>query len=441
MIIQTHEHLQGIQTRFNTEPVYVLPVFVNQYTHPSSNTLSSLHLLFENGDYVCIPYHHLDADSMRLDTTTPYNVRTLYKKDLLLALNIPQAQVMDIATVLQMNGQPLPELRDFFTTSMLATKNQFKFMHIHLAIPLTNWMECGENFLRHLHTVYQPYATSHDTGYEFTNTIVIPTLAEIERAGIHVNEMEIIEHFGESSKKYITNSTVFTNYNIYTSTGRPSNAFGGINFAGLHKTDGSRAAFTSRFGTEGKLVQFDYEAFHLRLVASKINYKLPDTSIHTYLAQQYYNVSEVTPDQYEASKSRTFAIMYGQTDDLGNVDLFHKIREYSENLWHQYEQYGYVQSTSGRKIIVPQASQNKVFNYMMQLTETEEAMIRIKHVTEFLAELKSKVVLYTYDAILLDCHTSELDILPVLEALLSTGGYKVRQYIGVNYDTLNVVKI
>jgi len=441
MVIQTQEQLLEIQTRFNTEPVYVLPVFVNQYTHIMSNTVSSLHLLFENGDYACIPYRHLDAHPMQLDTTTPYNVRTLYKKDLLLAFDIPQAQVVDVATLLQMNNQSLPELRDFFMPSMLMTKNQFKFMHIHLAIPLMNWMECGERFLQHLKTLYEQYATSQDSAYTFTSTIVIPTLAEIERAGLHVEDASIIEHFGENSKKYITNNTVYSNYNIYTSTGRPSNAFGGINFAALNKTDGSRSAFTSRFGNDGVLIQFDYEAFHLRLVASKIGYTLPDTSIHTYLAQQYYNVSEVTPDQYEASKARTFAIMYGQTDDMGDVELFHRIRDYSATLWNQYEQQGYVQSSMGRKIAVPQASQNKVFNYMMQITETEEALLRIQQVTNFLSELRTKIVLYTYDAILLDCHTSEIDVLPTIELLLSSGGCNVRQYTGVNYDALNVLKI
>jgi hypothetical protein len=438
MVIQTSEELANIQQRLNTEPVYILPIFVNQYTHPAGNTVSSLHLLFTDGQYVCVPYHHLDAKKIQLDMSAPHKIFTLYKKDVLLAFNPPQETVVDIASILDTHTQPLPELRDFYTPNMVSIKNQFKFLNLHLAIPLTNWMECGESFLKHLQTLHQQY--SPDDSFNFINTTIIPTLAEIERVGLYVDEPLLVTHFGEPIKKYITKNKVYSSYNLYTTTGRPSNAYGGINFSALNKTDGARTSFTSRFGENGILVQFDYEAFHLRLVGSKIDYKLPDISLHTYLAQQYYNVSEVTPDQYEESKARTFAIMYGQTDDIGDVEFFHKIREYSQKLWTQYETDGYVLSSKNRKIVVPTPSQNKVFNYMMQLTETEEAITRIKNVVDFLLELQSKVVLYTYDAVLLDCHISELDILPVIETLLSHGGFNVRQYRGHNYNELTTVK-
>ena len=42
--------------------------------------------------------------------------------------------------------------------------------------------------------------------------------------------------------------------------------------------------FISRFGENGTLVQFDYEAFHLRLAGKLMDYQLPPTSLHTYLA-------------------------------------------------------------------------------------------------------------------------------------------------------------
>ena len=39
----------------------------------------------------------------------------------------------------------------------------------------------------------------------------------------------------------------YTEYNLYTSTGRPSNKFGGVNFAALNKEDGSRNSFVFIF--------------------------------------------------------------------------------------------------------------------------------------------------------------------------------------------------
>jgi DNA polymerase I-like protein with 3'-5' exonuclease and polymerase domains len=254
---------------------------------------------------------------------------------------------------------------------------------------------------------------------------MIPTLAEIERNGI-----------------YTTEGMVYSDYNIHTSTGRPSNAFGGINFAALNKNDGTRKKFVSRFGEHGTLVQFDYEAFHLRLAAELMKYMLPTTSVHTYLAEQYYGTTDITPEMYEESKSRTFAIMYGQTEDTGSVDFFKKLREYQADLWEQYRQNGFVLSETGRKVVVPQPNNPaKVFNYLMQLTETEVSISAIYKVNQYLKNASAKVVLYTYDAILLDVPNEELDKMDMVGLLLSDMKYPVRQYRGHNYDEMILHKI
>jgi len=304
-------------------------------------------------------------------------------------------------------------------------KNQFKFKNLHYSIPLTSWIETAEAFLQHCQHLYNRYqSTEHESAFQFINQITIPTLTSIEKSGLQT-----------------TDGMVYSDYNIYTSTGRPSNAFGGINFAALNKNDGTREKFISRFGENGTLVQFDYEAFHLRLAGNLIDYQLPETSLHTYLAQQYYGVDEVTEEQYEESKARTFALMYGQSDDTGGVEFFKKIKGYSSKLWEEYRQNGFVLSKTGRKVVLTDPSKNKVFNYMMQLTETEEAISRVEDVCGFLGMHESKVILYTYDAILLDVRNDELDSMDNVSKLLSAGGFPVRQYRGHNYDQLNLYKI
>jgi DNA polymerase I-like protein with 3'-5' exonuclease and polymerase domains len=296
---------------------------------------------------------------------------------------------------------------------------------LHYSIPLTSWIETAEAFLQHCQHLYNRYeSTEHESAFQFINQITIPTLTSIEKSGLQT-----------------TDGMVYSDYNIYTSTGRPSNAFGGINFAALNKNDGTREKFISRFGENGTLVQFDYEAFHLRLAGNLIDYQLPETSLHTYLAQQYYGTDEVTEEQYEESKARTFALMYGQSDDTGGVEFFKKIKGYSSKLWEEYRQNGFVLSKTGRKIVLADPTKNKVFNYMMQLTETEEAISRVEDVCGFLGMHQSKVILYTYDAILLDVHNDELDSMENVSKLLSAGGFPVRQYRGHNYDQLNLYKI
>ena len=101
---------------------------------------------------------------------------------------------------------------------------------------------------------------------------------------------------------------LYNHYNLYTSTGRPSNKHGGVNYAALNKEDGSRESFVSRF-EQGMLLEFDYDAYHVRLIADIIDYNLPNGSIHEYFGKQYFGNDKLTKDQYEESKKITFRLL------------------------------------------------------------------------------------------------------------------------------------
>jgi hypothetical protein len=424
MVITTQTELTELTNRLREETAYVYPVAVDAFLHPVQNKLSSLHFLFDDGTSHTISVNHPDAPHFRIDLSQVYQLVTLYQKEL--KQLIPTSDVIDLATILHMNGVEIPTYRDYYTMAIHHIKNQFKFKNLHYSIPLTSWVETAEAFLQLTKNLYKQYQDTERTeSFQFVNQVTIPTLAKIENAGLWTTD----------------NQFVYSDYNIYTSTGRPSNAFGGINFAALNKNDGTREKFVSRFGENGTLVQFDYEAFHLRLAADLINYKLPETSVHEFLAKQYYGTDEITPEQYEESKSRTFGLMYGYSDDTGGVEFFQKLKEYSSELWEKYRQNGFVLSGTGRKVVAVDPTGNKVFNYMMQLTETEEAVARVHGVCEYLDMFSSKVILYTYDAILLDVHNDELDIMENVAEKLSKGGYPVRQYRGHNYNELSLHKI
>ena len=66
-----------------------------------------------------------------------------------------------------------------------------------------------------------------------------------------------LEHFPDTTNRP-TKGLVFSEYNLYTSTGRPSNRYGGVNFPALKKEDGTRESFTSRY-EKGSLVSYDYD--------------------------------------------------------------------------------------------------------------------------------------------------------------------------------------
>ncbi len=424
MVITTQTELEHLTNRLRGETAYVYPVVVDAFLHSSQNRVASLHFLFDDGVSYTVSVNQPDAPHFDIDLSDAYRLVTLHKKELQHLTNAKN--VVDLASLLHLNYDVIPLYREYYTMAIHHIKNQFKFKNLHYSIPLTSWIETAEAFLQHCKHMYDRcQSTEQTSAFEFINQITIPTLTKIEQAGLWTTD----------------NQFVYSDYNIYTSTGRPSNAFGGINFAALNKNDGTREKFVSRFGENGTLVQFDYEAFHLRLAADLVGYQLPDSSVHTFLAQQYYGTDEVTEEQYEESKARTFGLMYGYSDDTGGVEFFQKLKEYSSDLWEKYRQNGFVLSGTGRKVMVVDATSNKVFNYMMQLTETEEAIARVSNVCKYLESFASKVILYTYDAILLDVPNNELDIMENVADILSKGGYPVRQYRGTNYDNLLLHKI
>ncbi len=425
MVITNLDDITKLTNRLQEETAYVYPVAVDAFLHPVQNKLSSLHFRFDDGTFYTVSVNHPDAPHFEIDLSHAYKLVTLHQKELRHLTNTFDGitsyatNVIDLATMVHLNNDVIPLYREFYTMGIHQIKNQFKFKNLHYSIPLTSWVETAEAFLQHCEHLYKRYeSTELDPAFQYINQLTIPTLGNIEKSGIQT-----------------TDGLVYSDYNIYTSTGRPSNAFGGINFAALNKNDGSREKFVSRFGENGTLVQFDYEAFHLRLAGKLMDYYLPPTSLHKYLAQQYYGNLTITKEQYEESKARTFALMYGQSDDTGGVEFFQKIKGYSSKLWDEYCQNGFVLSGTGRKVILTDPSKNKVFNYMMQLTETEEAIQRVNKVSQFL----NRVILYTYDAIVLDVPNNELYLMDKVAEILSEGGFPIRQYRGHNYNELNLI--
>ena len=85
----------------------------------------------------------------------------------------------------------------------------------------------------------------------------------------------------------------------------------------MNKKDGSRDCFIPR---EGKLyLQFDYDAYHVRLIGKMIHYDLPKTSVHQWLADQYGM-------DYDESKGRTFRILYGGvSEDDKSIPFFEEL--------------------------------------------------------------------------------------------------------------------
>ena len=78
-----------------------------------------------------------------------------------------------------------------------------------------------------------------------------------EKNGIKVSN-DICDIFDIRVKKHISNGKLYSQYNLWTTTGRPSNSFGNVNFAALPPE--KRKAIVSE---NDYLVEFDFDACFL----------------------------------------------------------------------------------------------------------------------------------------------------------------------------------
>lgn len=287
---------------------------------------------------------------------------------------------------------------------------------------------------------------SVDESFHYVNDIILSTLGEIESNGIYVNSDVFSKHF---TTKPNANGYVFSQYNIYTSTGRPSNRYGGVNYAALNHSDGSRRSFVSRYGDDGRMVIVDYTAFHPRIICTLTNYSLPiDIDIYEYLAKLYFKKKEVDETDIANAKQLTFRQLYGGVDDkYSHIKYLANLKTYIDDEWGKFQKNGYVITPFFKRKIttehIKDPSPTKVFNYILQAVEGEIAIPRIQLVLEYLRNKRTKAVLYTYDAILYDFHKNDgLDTLNEIRRIMGLDGtFPMKTYIGDSYQDVKIVSI
>jgi len=254
-------------------------------------------------------------------------------------------------------------------------------------------------------------------------------------------DQEILEVLSKVEDNGIqtTDGLVYSEYNPFTSTGRPSNRFGGMNFAALNKKDGSRKKFVSRFNN-GVLVEFDYDAYHPRLIGNKIDYEFPKGNVHQHLADTY-GLS------YDEGKQLTFKYLYGGiTNEIKDNPFFSQVDEYIKHLWSMWKRDKKIVSDIYNREIsrenLPDMNPNKLFNYMIQLMETEQNIHTLDVLLHDMKDFKSKMVLYNYDAFLFDFDYKEdgLKYLKEVKKILEWDGkYPTRVFMGDNYHSMKEI--
>jgi len=275
--------------------------------------------------------------------------------------------------------------------------------------------------------------------YKQFNELYPRTFADIEQNGLAVNGTFRMPEL-------VNGNRVYSRYNYHTTTGRPSNAYGGFNYAAMNKEDGTRAAFVSRH-TEGALVEMDFDSYHVRLIAKLIGYDLPATSIHDYLGRFYFGVEELTQQQREESKSITFRLLYGGIDkEFLTIPFFQQVNDFVFTLWATWKRSGCIKTPIiGRSICKDQVTNMtsyKLFNYYLQATETEVSVKKLAELQKYLQDYETCIILYTYDSVLFDVPLSEAKgILPQIKTIMETGNFPVKCKVGDIYDKMKTITL
>jgi hypothetical protein len=371
-------------------------------------------LAFTDGTDKYINFTHPDAkifDGVLADIQLHPKSLVLNKKAM---LYLGMTSGIDLNSFMQYYVDDPIKIQDFYTKTI-----EHYLHHLHSSsnvskiIPLSKWIEFCKNVVGVIGRYFKPDMISDKcVAYceDYTNVFY-----QIEKSDVPFNDE--LRH---------------QNYFWYTTTSRPSNAWNSFNFSALNKSDGTRNHIHTRFDG-GKLVQFDYDAFHIKLLAKILEYKFDR---HPYLQlKDELNLS----DDYSHIKTRVFQNIYGGiSDDFLSHPFFQSIQAIIDELYDQYTTQGYVESWFYGKRFrdIEGVSPNKLFNYFLQSLETEYNVKKIGEILKVLSGKQTKLVLYLYDAFVFDVHPEEEYLIPTLQRLFETDNMTVKVASGTNFGDI-----
>ena len=385
----------------------------------------------------------IDKDTLTNDFNKLKGKKWVFDKKKCLHL-FPIKNLFDINIIFFISDGKVDDYVEFDTTAHNVIKTKFqKYGELNKAIPMVKHLEKFESMYEAV--LIRLKSVKIDESFYSINDTVTENLRILEYNGLKVDVELFNRHFENKTVKD-KNEYVYTQYNIYTATGRPSNRFGNVNYSALNKENECRTSFISRYGDDGMLFMIDYSAYHPHLVAKLINYNLPHNA-YEYLGKLYYGKETLTVDEIRASKNLTFQCMYGNIpSELMEIPYFKKMSDYIAHRWNFFNENGYVETPIYKRRIttnhINDPSPNKLFNYILQASETEFGMESLVRVNEYLNNKQTKAILYTYDSVLFDCNKEDKkDTLIELKRLMSNNQFPVKCYIGKNYDNMMVIDI
>lgn len=430
MHIDSQYDLDQYKVEVSGKSVCVIPLLQNNKDHFVKNTILSLYVQCGEKEYV-FPYKHPESvfSNYTIEDIISNTECYFYNKLILDYTKVLTSNVYDLELVHYLNvTEPL-------TVEGLDTEYFYRRLFTKYTKP--NTLVSLANFVKYCRDVLSRCNLTHKHGLDYYSKLQL-LLHQVECNGIHVDKTYFTALYG--SPINLIDGRVYTKYNFFTTTGRPSNRFGGINFAALSKQDDTRKSFISRY-PDGKLVELDFKAYHPHIIAYLCDYDFGDQDVYEHLARYYFDTANPTKEQTNQSKELTFNQMYGGINrKYLTIPFFAKAKEFTANLYRIYREKGYVESVvSGRHFNVldeEDLTDAKLFNYYIQMTETELNGLFLEKLLPQVDSYYSVPILYTYDAVVFDCKSEYITKL-VDKIITSTSeNFPITVKTGDNYKEM-----
>jgi hypothetical protein len=420
-LVENEEQLK-VLINSGYKEVFIEVISYNSTIHPANNHVSLLYirpLSTHKGFIICINHSEaLNAVNTRInELLNKFNI--IYCRDKKEILHY-----FPLKTLYDINPPPTTYIRPTTDTHDLYYRKYKDNPEINLIIPIVKHYELCETIFRDLKSNINKIKTNKTDYDEFFSSKVSMVFNAIERSGIRICKPTFEEYFHPVSGEY-----VYTQFNLRTTTTRPSNKFKNVNYAALNKENGCRKSFIPR---NHRFVEIDISAYHPSLVASLINYNFPTSDIHGHFAS-LYNVD------YKKSKELTFKQLYGGVfESYRGIEFFKKVEEYIGKLWSDFKEVGWVECPISGFHFVDAALENmnsqKLFNYLLQNLETSTNVLILWDIFNILKGHKTKLVLYTYDSFLLDYHEDENDVLERVREVFKKYKLNIKENEGYDYN-------
>lgn len=259
---------------------------------------------------------------------------------------------------------------------------------------------------------------------EFYNNRATVVFNAIERSGLRVDRKEFESRFHLLDSEY-----VYSQFNFKTLTTRPSNRFGGVNYAAINKENGDRKCFIPR---NDVLFELDISAYHPTLLANLVGYDFGDQDIHQAFAEMY-------GVDYQKAKELTFKQLYGGVfDQYKNLEFFKKVTAYTDDLWDTFQYGGSIECPISKHIYkrseLEDMKPQKLLNYVLQNLETSMNIRILWEIFKLLKGKNTKLILYTYDSFLLDLDKSEKQVIKEMIKIFKNKKLQVKYSYGNTYD-------